>query len=242
MLEKMRNLRAEIEEHAPVISARAGEIERKRHIPSDLVDTLKSIGVFRLCTPYSHGGLELDVPAVLEVITDLARIDGSVGWSAMIASGAALFASRLPRETYDRIYAAGSDVAIAGSAQPAGKAEAVPGGWRVSGRWPFASGCKHADWMVGFCVTTENGSPAAGTDGTPQVRGVILPAKYWQIEDTWHVAGLEGTGSHHIALKDALVSSDHFFDVDGEPCLPGRSIKRSGKRCPFCTVRGCRHR
>jgi alkylation response protein AidB-like acyl-CoA dehydrogenase len=72
----------------------------------------------------------------------------------MIGSGSALFASLLPRETYDRIYERGPDVISAGSSQPVGIAETTADGWRVNGRWPFASGCQHADWIMGFCVVT----------------------------------------------------------------------------------------
>ncbi|MEA2954971.1 MAG: hypothetical protein QOJ58_468 [Alphaproteobacteria bacterium] len=69
---------------------------------------------------------------------------------------------------------------------------------------------------------TEDGKPLAGEDGAPLVRGFLLPARDWRIEDTWHVAGLKGTGSHHIALSDTLVPTASFFDLaTGAPCLPG---------------------
>ncbi|MEA2954970.1 MAG: hypothetical protein QOJ58_467, partial [Alphaproteobacteria bacterium] len=104
--------------------------------------------------PRSHGGLELDLPAALEIIEALGRIDGSVGWTAMISGGCDLYASLLPPERYEQVYRKGPDVIIAGSAQPAGTADATAGGWRVNGRWPFASGCQHADWIFGFCIAS----------------------------------------------------------------------------------------
>jgi alkylation response protein AidB-like acyl-CoA dehydrogenase len=215
-------LLADIRELAPNITARAAEIEAGRRIPLDLVEALRSIGAFRMFVPQSHGGLELDLPAGLEIITALGRIDGSVGWTAMIGNGGSIFAPLLPRETYEQIYRDRPDLIFAGSIQPAGTAEALARGWRVNGRWPFASGCQHADWMVGFCVMTDGGKPILGEGGRPLVRGVALPARDWQIEDTWHAAGLKGTGSHHIALKDVVVSTANFFDFEGgEPCLPG---------------------
>ena len=91
----------------------------------------------------------------LEIFGALSRIDGSVGWTAMIGGGHGMFAPLLPRDTYEQVYQNGPDVIIAGSAQPTGAAEAVAGGWRVNGRWPFASGCQHANWMFGFCIMTE---------------------------------------------------------------------------------------
>ena len=225
MIDKAKLLLAEIQELTPSITSRAAEIETGRRVPPDLVEALRSIGVFRVFVPESHGGLELDLPAALEIFAALSRIDGSVGWIAIIGGGCDIFAALLPRETYERVYENGPDVIIAGSAQPAGRAEAVTGGWRVRGRWPFASGCQHADWMFGLCVMTENGKPLvgpAGEGGPPLVRGVFLPARAWQIEDTWCVAGLKGTGSHHISLGDAVVPAANFFDLaNGQPCLPG---------------------
>jgi indole-3-acetate monooxygenase len=216
-----KRLLAEIRKLAPQIKSRARDIEAARRIPPGLVKTLRSIGVFRMLMPRSHGGFEIDLPAALEILSTLSRIDGSVGWTMAIASAGDLFLPLLRRDTYDEVYRSGPDVVIAGSVQPAGTAEPTAGGWRVSGRWPFASGCQHADWMLGFCTMSEGGKPLAGEAGAPLVRGFVLPARDWMIEDTWYVAGLRGTGSHHITLRDALVPEGNFFDLNGAPCLPG---------------------
>jgi alkylation response protein AidB-like acyl-CoA dehydrogenase len=221
----VEHLLADIRELAPGITARTAEIEAGRRIPVDLVETLRSIGVFRMLVPRSHGGVEFDLPTALDVISALGKIDGSVGWTAMIGNGGDIFAPLLRRETFDQVYRNGPDTILAGSIQPAGTAERAHGGWRVTGRWPFASGCLHADWMLGFCIMTEGGKPIPGPDGEggpPLVRGFVLPARDWQIEDTWYVAGLKGTGSHHIAIKDTLVPAANFFDLaNGVPCLSG---------------------
>jgi alkylation response protein AidB-like acyl-CoA dehydrogenase len=224
MTRTAQRLLADIRELAPLVTSRAAEIEAGRRIPPDLVKALRSIGVFRMFVPQTHGGLELDLPIALEVIEALGRLDGSLAWTAMIGAGSAIFVPCLPRETYDQVYQNGPDM-IAASAQPAGMAEAVPGGWRINGQWPFMSGCQHADWILGFCVVTEGGKPLpgpAGKDGPPMLRGFMLPAREWQIEDTWYVAGLKGTGSHHVALRDTLVPAANSFDpVNGGPCQPG---------------------
>jgi alkylation response protein AidB-like acyl-CoA dehydrogenase len=221
--ETSSRLLADIRRMAPMIAKRAAEIEAARRIPLDLVATLKSIGVFRMLAPKSHGGLELELSGALKILAALAKIDGSLGWAAMVGSGSSLLASSLPRETYDQIYRDGPDVIFAGSRQPAGTGEAVDGGLRVNGRWPFASGCQHADWIFAACVMTKDGQPLPGRiDGVPMIRFVFLPATYCQIEDTWHAAGLKGTGSHHVVLRDTLVpvanSSDPSSDIS---CLPG---------------------
>ncbi len=223
MTKTAEDILANIQNLAPDIAARAAEIEAGRHIPLDLVEMLKFIGIFRMFVPKAYGGLAFDLPAALPVITALGRIDGSVGWTAMIATGSSIFAPLLPHETYAQIYEHGPDVIFAGASQPGGTAEAVPGGWRVNGRWPFVSGCQHADWIAGFCIVTKDGKPLPGPEGenTPLIRACFLPAGDWKIEDTWHVAGLKGTGSHHVVLKDVIVPDGKFCDIAGAaPCVP----------------------
>jgi alkylation response protein AidB-like acyl-CoA dehydrogenase len=210
-----------IRELAPEITARAAEIEAARHLPRDLVERLKSIGLFQMFVPRSHGGLELDLPAALEVMKVLTRLDGSIGWIAIVAGVGGLFAAAARPELYQQIYQDGPDVAICGSSQPAGTAERVADGYRIKGRWPFASSCTHADWIGGFCVVTDGGKPVPGPQGKPMVRAVLLPARDWEIEDTWHAAGLKATGSHHITLRETSVPDIHVFDVDAAPRLSG---------------------
>src|SRR5277367_4594400 len=103
-LDSRETILAGVRELSPEITARSAEIEAARRIPPDLVDRLRSLGLFRLFVPRSHGGLEFALPAGLAVISALARIDGSVGWTAVIASGASIFTALAQRETYDRIY------------------------------------------------------------------------------------------------------------------------------------------
>src|ERR1700732_1870274 len=107
MADQNKSVLEGIRELTPHIIARGAEIEAARRIPLDIVQSLKSAGVFRMFVPRSHGGLELALPAGLEAIRALGRIDGSVGWTAMIGSGSALFASLLPRETNDPFYVSG---------------------------------------------------------------------------------------------------------------------------------------
>lgn len=216
---------ARIHDVAPALGARSVEYEAVRRIPVDVIEMLRSIGVFRMFAPRTFGGLELELPLGLEILSMLGRIDASLGWTAMIGSGSTIVLPSLPRQTLECIYGSGPDVISGGSAQPAGTAEAVPGGFRVNGRWPFASGCQHADWLFVICVMTRDGKPLPGpmgVGGPPQIRAVALPASEFIIEDTWFAAGLKGTGSHHIALKDKLVPPEHFCDFpDGVACQDG---------------------
>ncbi|MBW7974890.1 acyl-CoA dehydrogenase family protein [Bradyrhizobium sp. BR 10289] len=212
---------AGIKELAPEIQARAAEIESARRVPPDLVARLRYIGLFRMFVPRSHGGLELDFPDGVEVMKAMTRLDGSMGWISIVAGVGSLIAAAVRPELYQQIYQSGPDVAICGSSQPGGTAERVADGYRVRGRWPFASGCTHADWMGAFCIITENGEPVPGPQGKPQICAVVLPAREWEIEDTWSAAGLKGTGSHHITLQERVVPETHFFDIDAAPRTPG---------------------
>jgi len=152
----------------PLIEERAAAIEAQRELPQDLIEELRRCGVFRMYTPKSHGGLEYDLLDSLEVVTELTAADGSVGWVSMIGSATPCLLCGLPRTIFDTIYASTPEVIQAGSTVPAGTAERAEGGDRVTGRWPFASGCRHADWMVGLCVVTENGSSRPGPFRKPR--------------------------------------------------------------------------
>jgi alkylation response protein AidB-like acyl-CoA dehydrogenase len=211
---------------APSISARSTEIDAGRRLPLDLVAQLKAAGCFRMFVPESHGGLDVDVPASMEIIETLATADGSTGWVVMIGSETPMFLALLSRKRFDQLYANGPDVIIGGAFAPRGQAEMIDGGYRVSGRWSFASGCQHSDWLFGNCVVTENGKPRPGLiPGNPEARAMMFAPPKAQIIDTWSVNGLRGTGSHDIAVENLVVPADDSFDIFlGQSSVPGPSM------------------
>jgi alkylation response protein AidB-like acyl-CoA dehydrogenase len=104
---------------------------------------------------------------------------------------------------------------------PVGQAEAVAGGYKVSGRWPFASGCQNAQWIAGHCIVHKDGQPVMSEHG-PVTRWVALPAERWEIDETWQASGLAGTGSHHVVLKNVEVPEANMFDLfNGKSVVPG---------------------
>jgi alkylation response protein AidB-like acyl-CoA dehydrogenase len=207
------NVLAAVHKLRPTIDGRAAEIEAARRLPGDLLDQLTSAGCFRLLLPPSHGGIGADLPAALRVFEALARSDGSVGWTVMIGSSAWVDLAGLPRASFDRLFPADRDVIVAGVINPAGRISATDGGYRVTGRWGFASGCEHADWLWGDCVE-------AVVDGAPVLRGAVLSPDQVVIEDTWTVSGLAGTGSHHFRATDVDVPAAMTFPIDAdEPCI-----------------------
>jgi indole-3-acetate monooxygenase len=206
---------------APSISARSREIDAARRLPLDLLGQLTAAGCFRMFVPKSHGGLDIDVPTSMEIVETLASADGSTGWVVMIGSETPMFLALLSRKHFDSLYGTGPDVIIAGAFAPRGQAELVDGDYRVSGRWGFASGCQHSQWLFGNCIVTENGTPRAGViPGTAQARAMMFAPSKAQILDTWSVNGLRGTGSHDIAVENLTVPADDSFDIFfGRPCI-----------------------
>jgi indole-3-acetate monooxygenase len=198
---------------APMIARLGPDIEQGRRLPAELVSALKSAGIYGMLVPRRYGGLELDAPSAFRAVAALARLDGSVGWNAMIGHIGSLLPFLASPALCEEIFQDGKDHVIAGSTQPVGTAERVHGGWRVTGSWPFASGCQNAEWIAGSCVMMEGGSPIDASDGPgPMIRTCLMPAEHWEIRDTWHTFGLKGTGSHHVALTDVLVPDENFFE------------------------------
>lgn len=208
---------------APTIAARIDEIEAGRRVPPDLLAQLKAAGLLRMFVPRSHGGTELELRAGLEVLEALARVDGSTAWTIMIGAETPQVLALLPRARFDQIYAAGPDVVLAGGSNVQGEAHVEEGGYRVTGKWAFSSGCEHADWLFGNCVVIENGAPRAGAaPGVPELRGMVFPAAAGHVIDTWRVLGMRGTGSHDVAVESRFVPAHDSLDLfGGLPSIAG---------------------
>ena len=197
---------------APTITARAAEIEAARRLPRDLLDELINAGCFRLLRPRSHHGLGADVSGAMRVFEALARADASVAWTVMIGGGSWIDLAALPRTTFDALFDA-PDIITAGVFSPTGSVTPASTGYRVTGRWSFASGCEHADWLYGNCVE-------GVVDGVPQMRIVVLRPDQITIEDTWTVSGLCGTGSHHFRVDDIVVPVERSCrPMADPPCI-----------------------
>ncbi len=194
---------------APRIAARAAETAALRRLPRDLVDALKVAGCFRVMFPKTWGGPEMPLPMQLEMIEVLAHADTAVAWCVKIGSDSGQFAARLAESGARELYP-DLDFVTAGQAPPNGRATKVDGGYRVTGRWGFGSGCTHADVMLGGCLV-EGASPPPGAP--PPVIHVLAPAAGWQIEDTWFSTGLAGSGSFHYSVQDLFVPDGHVLDL-----------------------------
>jgi alkylation response protein AidB-like acyl-CoA dehydrogenase len=195
----------------PVISARRDDIERERRLPPELVTALRETGIFALEVPRAVGGAEATPAEILRAIETVARADGSTGWCVMVAianNGAA----GLMDEAGAREVFADPKAPSAGIFAPTGAAVRVDGGVRVTGRWQFASGITHCDWLWAGCVVMENGQPRMTPMG-PEIIHVFMPKSAVQVHDTWFVSGLSGTGSHDVSASDVFVPSQRVFTI-----------------------------
>ena len=191
----------------PTIRAAADEIERARRLTPEVVDALKTAGVFRMAMPREWGGPEVDLLTQTRIIETLAYADGSVGWCAMINSDGGYFGAFLDQAVAREMFR-DLDAPAASSLVFSGEAVAVKGGYRVNGRWPFCSGCQHSRWFVGMCNVAENGAPRLNPRGYPERRFCYIPIEQGEILDTWYTTGLRGSGSNDIAVKDLFVPEE----------------------------------
>jgi indole-3-acetate monooxygenase len=192
----------------PLIREHAEVVEQGR-MPPPLVDALHDAGVFRAMLPHEVGGLEAEPVEWLQMIEELSRINASVGWNAFIQSGIGL--TFLDPERFERFRKRGGGRLILAMnlGRMAGKAVRVEGGYRVSGRWPFASGSPFATWLGGMSVVCgEDGSPVLRANGLPQPLLAIWPADQARIIDTWDGLGLRGTGSGDFEISGLFVPDD----------------------------------
>lgn len=190
------------------IRARSAEFTAQRYISQDIIDSFKHHGVYRALVPKRFGGDERSPHEFCELIERISQADGSAGWVASFGMGAVYLAG-LPADTFAQLYAETPDVVFAGGIFPPQPAPVVDGGYEVSGRWSFASGCMGAT-VVGVGI-----SPVGDTDQPLPRMAVMSPSKV-SIDPTWNVIGLTGTGSHDIVVDKVMVPKEWTF-VRGAP-------------------------
>jgi len=199
------DLLRQLGELRPVIRAHARWSEENCRMHPEVFGALSGAGLFSIWKPAQLGGLELDPVAALAVFEAAARIEPAVGWAIANQTGIdAIPGSLLPVEAATQVLA---DPArpVAGAWFPPGRADVVPDGYRVSGRWPFASMCHYASHMMGMGIIHEGGQPRLAPDGSPSMIMAFFDAADAAIVDNWDTLGMRGTGSHDIAVDDLFV-------------------------------------
>ena len=196
---------------APLLRDRAAEGEAARTMPADVVDTVREAGLFHLAMPASLGGPPEEPETIVRVIEEVSAADGSAGWTTFIGNSTG-FVAWLEPDVARQLLAVRADPVVASVFAPTG--QAVPGGdgtFTVSGRWPFTSGAPHADWFANGVVVMDGAAPRMLEGGGPDWRFAWMPAAEVEVLDTWHAAGLRGTGSHDTAATTVRVPEEWTF-------------------------------
>ncbi|WP_197603284.1 acyl-CoA dehydrogenase family protein [Acetobacter senegalensis] len=193
-----------MEQLLDAIAARRADFEILSHIPLDIIALMKGVGIFRASTPKLFGGSALEPAKFLQLVEKIATVDGSAAWVAGFGS-ANTYLAALPVDTQRKIYVNSPDQIFSGGLYPLQKAHAVPGGWMVSGRWKFASGCMGADWIG---VGLKGDAVDTNTLISSQPIIAVCPANEVEIIPNWNVVGMQGTGSHDTQVIDKFVSNE----------------------------------
>ncbi len=202
----------------PTLSEFAAASANGKTLALESVTALEDAGLFSMASPLEVGGFDVHPATQVEAFEQLASVDVSSGWVAMIqAESSALAASHLPDGIgLDTVFG-GQFPRVAGTANPEGIATALPdGSFRLNGRWSFASGIRHCGWVLANAIVRmEDGSRPAPQDELPPVVGSLVPLEQVEVEDSWNVMGLEGTGSCHYQLHDVIVERPFMTSFGG---------------------------
>ncbi|SEP35008.1 3-hydroxy-9,10-secoandrosta-1,3,5(10)-triene-9,17-dione monooxygenase oxygenase subunit [Amycolatopsis saalfeldensis] len=203
----------------PVLRDRAQETEDARRVPAESVKALQETGFFKLLQPKSYGGVEADPVSFYTAVKLIASACGSTGWVASILGVHPWHVALFDAQAQQDVWGEDTDVRISSSYAPMGKATVVDGGYRLSGRWSFSSGCDHCSWVL-------LGGPAFA-DGKPvDFCTYLLPIADYSIVDVWDTVGLRGTGSNDIVVDDVFVPQHRAlsFMATSKCRTPGQEV------------------
>ena len=202
----------------PLIRSSADQIEADRELPRPLFEALADAGLFQLALPRALGGAEIDLPTYVQVLEEIGKADASTGWIVNQCAIFATYAARMPRDIARSIWIDTPRSVVANTPIPTARAIVVPGGYRVTGRQGFSSGCRHAAWLAARALIVENGQPEL-KDGAAEERYLFVPAAEAELLDTWHVRGMRGTGTHDFAVRDVFVPAERTILQAAAPLL-----------------------
>ena len=203
---------------APLIDAAVETIEATRRIPEPLFTELHNARLLRMFLPRSAGGDQVDPLTYFRAIELVSRHDASIGWNLFVGNSTVLIAPFLPPETARAIWSDPRALVAWGPPNQC-RATAVPGGYRVTGRWDFASGCRQASWIGCHANVVEpDGQLRLNRFGKPTVRTLLFPLAHATLLDTWHTIGLCGTASDSYEVDDIFVP-EAFSSTREDPTL-----------------------
>jgi len=228
LVERARKLR-------PLLEKNAAQGEADGRIAQESIDALVDAGLFKLAVPKRYGGYQTSMRTLMEVAAAIGEADGGTAWVSTILNGTAWLAGLFSEQAQDDVFGADPAARVCGVISPTSTATKVSGGYRVSGKWFFASGSAHASWaIVAIPMPNESGDTVDGGMA-------LVPAIDYSIETTWFVAGMKSTGSNCIVMQDAFVPDHRVMSVsnaiEGHHATPytGEALYRSAF-VPFLTL------
>ncbi|MDZ5620423.1 flavin-dependent monooxygenase [Nocardioides sp. HM23] len=217
----------------PTFRERSDEGERLRVVPEASIKELEETGFFRLLQPTRYGGLEADPVDFYTAVRDIASADGSTGWVASVVGVHPWQVALFDDEAQKAVWGDDQSVRLSSSYAPTGKAVLAEGGFKLSGKWSFSSGCDHCSWvLLGGLVFNEDGQVV-------DFRTFMVPRERYQIVDVWNVVGLRGTGSNDIVVEETFIPEAFTLSMGetGQCKGPGQAVNTSDLyKLPFHSI------
>ena len=188
----------------PALAANSPACERARQVVPESMRAMVEAGLFRIPQPARVGGYELSLRSLAGAVTDISQACPSSGWVLMVMGAHHWCMGSFPEAAQEEVFGAGRDGLVAGTLSWQGTAAAADGGWRINGRWQFASGVDRAEWVMVGCANDETGGLGVH---------VIIPRNEIEVDDTWHVLGLKGTGSKDLVAHDLFVPAHRAIET-----------------------------
>ena len=210
-------LRERTEALKPMIAARARETELARRPLDDVWSALCRSGIFYHFVPKRYGGLELGMQELIDIMLPVSEACASTGWVSTFCVEHMFIFSQFPKEAQDEVYAQVPYILFPGLMGPPGRARKAPGGYIVNAHWKWGSGVMNSDWVMGQCFIEEDGKISS----PPHSANFLIPSREVTVLDTWHMAGMCGTGSNDIVVKEVfvpehrLLEGKNFINSDG---------------------------
>ena len=203
---------AAVEAIAPLIADHVLWSQQERRLAPAVVEAFHDAGLLRLMIPRDLGGEGMDEYELVPIIEAVARIDASAGWNLAIGNGSLGLVRGLEEAAATEILSV-PRVLAAGTVGLGVVLRQVDGGFRVSGRGGFASGCSQANWLNAGGLLVDDDGPVLGANGAPSIQIAFFPTEQAEIVDTWHVTGLRGTGSHDLVVRDLFVPAARVVEM-----------------------------
>jgi alkylation response protein AidB-like acyl-CoA dehydrogenase len=211
-------LKARIADLAPLVAEHREAMDRERRLPRAVFQAIANAGLLRLWAPRAMGGWELSPPDFMAVVEAAAAVDGSVGWIVGNGGGMSRAGGHLP-EAVARPWFSNPDALVVATNGAIGQAHPADGGYRISGRWPFASGIHHASLVAAACRVADD-------SGQETILLCYVPSEHAKVIDNWRVSGLRGSGSCDYVLSDVFVPTEHTHDMLNPPATQPGTVYR----------------